>query len=84
MFYDKTFPVETHSARLPNRSGAHNRPTSDSTEVELDESMTFIGIIYRNMGEGLLTGAEMTQRLMHHLSPPQPLGQFTTTGKPEA
>lgn len=29
----------------------------------------FIGVTYRNMGEGLLRRAEMTQRQLHHQSP---------------
>lgn len=28
----------------------------------------FIGVIYRCVGEGLLTGAEITQRQLHHQS----------------
>lgn len=35
------------------------------------------------MGEGLLTGAEMTQRRLHHQSPPQHKWQLTETGKLE-
>ena len=32
--------------------------------------MSFIGVIYRNMGEELLTGAEMTQRrVLYHQTP---------------
>jgi hypothetical protein len=43
----------------------------DTTKVQLDEPMSFIGFTYRSMGEGLLTGTEMTQRQLHHQGPPQ-------------
>ena len=33
--------------------------------------MSFIGVTYKNIGEGLLTGAEMTQRQLHHQSQPE-------------
>lgn len=42
----------------------------DTTKVELGEPMSFTGVIYRHMGEGLLTGAYMTQRQLHDQSPP--------------
>ena len=41
-----------------------------TTKVQLGEPMSFIGVTYRNMGEGLLTGAEMTQGQLYHQSPP--------------
>lgn len=43
------------------------------TQVQLEEPMSFIGITYWNMGERLLTGAEMTQTaaLAHPKSSPQ-------------
>lgn len=37
----------------------------DTTILQLSELMSFIGVIYGNMGDGLLTGVEMTQRLYH-------------------
>jgi hypothetical protein len=42
----------------------------DTSEVHLDEPIRFIGVIFRNVGEGLLTGAEMTKRQLNHQSPP--------------
>lgn len=36
--------------------------STDPIEVQLEEPMSFIGIIYRNMDEGLLAMAEMTHR----------------------
>lgn len=35
---------------------------SDITKVRLGEPMSFVEVIYSDIGEGLLTGAEMTQR----------------------
>ena len=47
-------------------SPLHKEPRADQsahiTKVLFGELISFIGITYRNMGEGLLTGAEMTQR----------------------
>lgn len=43
----------------------------DAIEVQLSEPMSFIGATYRNMGEGLFIGAEMTQGQFHHRGPPQ-------------
>jgi hypothetical protein len=43
----------------------------DTTKVKLGELRSFTGGTYRNMGEGLLTGAEMTQRQLYHQSPLQ-------------
>ena len=34
----------------------------DITKVKCDELMNYIGITYKNMGEGLFTGTEMIQR----------------------
>lgn len=33
----------------------------NTTKVQFGEPISFIGITYRNVGEGLLTGAEITQ-----------------------
>jgi hypothetical protein len=38
-----------------------NVQITDTTEVQLGEPVSFIGMSYRNMGEGLLTGVERTQ-----------------------
>ena len=45
--------------------------SKDTTKVQLGKPMSFIGIIYRNMGEGLLKEAEMSQRQVRHQSLPQ-------------
>jgi hypothetical protein len=55
---------------IPNREAMIDRST-DTTKVQRGEPMSLIGVTYRNMGEGLLPGAEMTQRQPHHQSPPQ-------------
>lgn len=39
--------------------------SSDATKVQLGESMSFIGVTYRNVDE-LLTVAEMAQRQLYH------------------
>ena len=38
----------------------------DTPRIQLRETISFIGITYRSLGEGLLTGTEMTQRQLHH------------------
>lgn len=45
--------------------------STDTSKAQLGKPMSFIDIIYRSMGEGLLTRREMTQRQLHHKSPPQ-------------
>lgn len=35
---------------------------TETTKIQLSESMSLTGITYSNVGEGLLTGSEMTQR----------------------
>lgn len=38
-------------------------PSTDTTKVQLGGPMSFVGVIHRNMDEGLLTGTEMAQSL---------------------
>lgn len=38
----------------------------DATRVQLGESMGFVEVASRSVGEWLLNGAEMTQRPLHH------------------
>ena len=45
---------------IPDREPTTDRST-DTTEVQFDEPMSFIGVTYKNKGEGSLLGAEMTQ-----------------------
>ena len=46
----------------------HSRPSMDTTKVQLGEPMSFIEATYRNIGQELLTRAEMTQRQLYHPS----------------
>lgn len=56
MLHDKIFPGETQHTYLL---------IPPWTKVHLGEPMSFIKVTYRNMGEGSLIGAEMTQRQLH-------------------
>lgn len=38
-------------------------------KVHVGESVNFVGVTYKNMGEELLIGAEITQRQLCHQSP---------------
>lgn len=46
----------------------------DTTKIQFDESLSFIGVIYRSMDEELLTRAEMAQKQLHH--PPCHVGHL--------
>ena len=48
------------------------------TKVQLGESVSFIGVTYRSVGEGLLIGAEITERQLYRQSPPTKLGTWST------
>lgn len=69
LLYGITFPGEMkHTGGLLNQVGNHwyryhQRPI-------WCELVSFVGIAYRNVGEGLLT-EEITQRPLHHQSSPQ-------------
>lgn len=54
-------------------------------KVHLSEAMSSIGVTYRKMGEGLLRGAEKTQRQLYHKSSPHPSmgGRLPKAGKQE-
>lgn len=45
--------------------------SAHTTQVLLGEPMSFIGVTYSNLVEVFLTGAEMTQRKLHHQGPAQ-------------
>lgn len=71
----QTFPGEIQHTYLftPDREPMTDQNT-DATKVQLGEPMNCIGvtgIYYRNVGESLFTGAEMTQRQLPHQSLPQ-------------
>ena len=69
---DTTFPGEMQHTQLPT---ADRNPiisqSMGTTEGQFGEPMSFIGVTFRIMGEGLFIGAEMTQRQLHHQTPPQ-------------
>lgn len=69
----KLFPgrCDTHTYSFQTENPPQTREQMPS-KVQLKEPMSFIGVTYRNMGEGFLTGAEITQRQLPHHSPPQP------------
>ena len=56
-------------------SPLHKEPRTDqsahTTKILLGEPISFIEVTYRNMGEGLLTGAEMTQKTSASTKPTQ-------------
>lgn len=45
--------------------------STDITKVQFGEPVSFVGVTYRNMGESLLIGGEITQRQLNHRRPPQ-------------
>jgi hypothetical protein len=54
-------------------SPLHKQSRTDQsahTTIILDEPISFIGVTYRNMGEGLLTVAEKTQKQLHRQTLP--------------
>lgn len=63
LLWDKTFPGEMQQTRLlaPDREPMTDQ-SLDTTKVQLGEPMSFIGFIHKNMSEGLLIGAEMTEK----------------------
>lgn len=60
-FFGTHEQMPTHS-----RQGTNNRPKNGSTKIQFSEPMSFTGSTYRNMGEGLLKGAEITQEQLYH------------------
>lgn len=68
----KTFPGKMQHTHLPT---AHRKPMTeqsmDTTKAQHGEPAVFIGFTYGSMGEGLFTGAAMTQRQLHCQSLPQ-------------
>lgn len=60
---DKTIPGKTQHTHLhmPEREPTINQSV-DTTKVQLGDLMSFTGVTYRRMGEGLCRGAEMTLR----------------------
>jgi len=54
--------------------------STNTTKVQLAKPMSFIGVIYRSMDEGFLTGAEIICRELIHQGPPQYVWQLTKLG----
>lgn len=57
---DKTFSGEGQHKCLLYSS------KTDKTKVQFGESMSFMGLTFRNMGKGFHTGLEMTQGQLHY------------------
>lgn len=69
-----------HILTHPDRESKADQNT-DTTKVQLHEPMSFIGVLYGNMGEGLLTGVDMTHGQLHRQSTDdrsQKLGTWNT------
>lgn len=59
--WEDTIYVSTHST---------TDQSTDSTIVQHGEPMSFIGATCKSMGQGLLTGVEMTRRQLHYQGHP--------------
>lgn len=55
-------PVKARSKVKSTQWGPNEGLNSRHCQSQLGEPMSFIGVVYRGMGEWLLAGAEMTQR----------------------
>lgn len=76
---DKTLPGETkHSCPLTSNRELMMDQSMDATKVQLRELVRFNWVTYGNMGEGLFTGEGVSQRQLHHQSPPHPGCQRTS------
>ena len=72
MLSDKIFPGEMQqTCRLTADRELTTAPSTDTTKVQFGELMHPIEITYRDMGDRLLRGAEVTQRQLNHQSPPK-------------
>lgn len=65
---------------LPSHREPATDQSKDTSKIQLSKPMAFIRVPCRNMSERLLTEAEMTQRQLHHLCPPQHEWQFIESG----
>jgi hypothetical protein len=70
MLCDKAFPEEMQHILLliPDKELMTDQST-DTTNIQLGEPVSFIHLTYWSIGEGLLTGEEMTQSQMYHQGP---------------
>jgi hypothetical protein len=60
----KTFPGKQQHHVNKSQIGTHNNQRTDNTKVQIGGPVD-IGATYRNMGEGLVAGAGVTQRQLH-------------------
>lgn len=83
---DRTFSGRLNyvHTRLVSTYGESTASQNKDTKVQFSEPVSFIGVTYRNVGNGLLlTGAEMSQRQLNHQSPPQHWWLLTKAGNLE-
>ena len=62
-FFSQQFPT-------PDRESMKTKPWTSLTSNVVNQ-WVFVGVTYRNMGKGLLSGAEMPHKQLHHQSPSQ-------------
>ena len=69
MLSDNTFPWEILNTHLliPDRESITNK-SMDVIKVQFGKPMGFIGVTSKNMGNGLLPDAEMTQKQLYQKS----------------
>lgn len=66
---DKTFPGGHNTYFYSTQRDPRTDQSRNTTKVQSGKSMSFIGITYSNVCEGLLIAAAMTQRQQHQQSP---------------
>lgn len=62
VLYSKSFPGKTQFICLLTPDGPTTDPSTGTIKVHLGETISFIAVTYKNLGEGLLKGSEMTLR----------------------
>lgn len=65
-----TIPGDTCNNYLLPQNRILIEQSTDTTKVQFDEPIHFIGVTYCNTGEEFLTGVEMTERQLHHHQSP--------------
>lgn len=72
VFCDKNFLEEMqHTCLLIPDTDSIADQSTDTTAVQFDEPVSFVGVVCRDMGKGLCKGAEIIQRELYHQRPPQ-------------
>lgn len=64
----------------PDREPMANQGTG-ITKFQHGEPVSFVGVTYVSVGEGLLTGVKMAHRQLYHTSPAQHWQQLTQSGR---